>query len=98
MPWDRAKLRRWRDPAQRLWGWADPQVDSPSGRNAALLGRFRQALQAIEVGRRDRGSQLKRQVEAKDQIIANLERQIAQLVDQVRQLQRRVGERPLARR
>jgi len=90
IPWDRAKLRRWRDPARRLWAWVDPQVDMPKGRNAGLMDRFRLALQAVQVRRKDRGSNLKRQVEALKITVENLERQNISLLDQVRQLQKKV--------
>jgi len=97
IPWDRAKLRRWRDPARRLWAWVDPQVDVPKGRNAGLMDRFRLALQAVQVRRRDRGLNLKGQVEAQKVTIENLERQNIRLLDQVRQLQKKVGALPTTR-
>ncbi|PNQ96196.1 hypothetical protein C1S70_24620 (plasmid) [Azospirillum argentinense] len=98
VPWDRAKLRRWADVRFGLWPWADPQVDAKDGRNAALMERFRRALEVLEVRAKDRGANLKRELEAKDRIIANLERQNADLLDQVRQLQKMVGVEPVVRR
>jgi hypothetical protein len=98
VPWDRAKLRRWKDVGLRLWSWADPQVDGEEGRNSDLIGRFYAALKVIEVRRKDKGLNLTKQVQAKDRIIANLQLQVATLVDQNRQLQMMVGIQPLTRR
>jgi len=97
IPWDRAKLRRWRDPARRLWAWIDPQVDAARGRNAGLMDRFWLALQAVEVRRRDRGLNLRGQVEALKVTVENLERQNIRLLDQIRQVQRKVVAPPATR-
>ena len=98
IPTDRAKLRRWSDAGLRLWAWADPAVDHPTGRHGTLHGRFQAALEVIEARRSGRGSDLKKEIAAKDVIIANLERQNAALLDQVRQLQKLVGVQPVTRR
>lgn len=97
VPWDRAKLRRWRDPAHLLWVWVDPQVDAADGRNAALMQRYRLALQALEARRKDRGLDLRRQVEALTITNASLERQNMRLLDQIRHLQTKAGVRPVGR-
>lgn len=91
VPWDRAKLRRWRDPARRLWVWVDPQVDATRGRNGELIERFGLALQAIQAGRRDRGFNLKGQIEALKITIGALELQNIRLLDEVRQLQTKLA-------
>ncbi|GGF01013.1 hypothetical protein GCM10011611_03240 [Aliidongia dinghuensis] len=98
IPTDRAKLRRWHDPSSKLWSWSDPQVDAPGGRNAALLARFHDALEVIRVRRGERRIRMKVELDAKDLVIANLERQNAELLDQIAQLQQRVGAVPITRR
>ncbi len=98
VPTNRTKLREWADAELRLWPWSDPQVDHPSGRNAALTASFRRALAAIATRRKRSASHLRQEIEAKDRIIASLERQNLDLLDQVRRLQKRVVQPPLNRR
>ena len=91
VPSDRAKLRRWTDPALGLWSWADPMFDHPKGRNAALMKRFADALELIRLRhRRGRGG-LQRELEAKDACIATLEDQGARLIGENRQLRRQLA-------
>lgn len=98
IPWDRAKLRRWTDASLRLWPWADPQVDAKDGRNADLMERFRRSLAVLEVRIKDKGANLKRELEASELRNANLRRQNAELLSQIRQLQSMVGKQPITRR
>ena len=98
IPWNRTKLRQWIDVDLRLWPWADPMVDAYDGKNAALIERYEKAIAVLKVRATDKGINLKKELDAKDMIIANLERQNAELLDQVRQLQIKVGQKPIVRR
>lgn len=98
IPWNRTKLRQWLDVDLRLWPWADPMVDAYDGKNAALMERYEKAISVLKVRATDKGINLKKELDAKDMIIANLERQNAELLDQVRQLQIKVGQKPIVRR
>jgi hypothetical protein len=98
IPWNRTKLRQWADADLGLWPWADPMVDAYDGRNAVLMERYEKAISILKVRATDKGRNLKREIEAKDMIIANLERQNAELLDQVRRLQLKVGQQPIVRR
>ncbi|MGO6946991.1 MULTISPECIES: hypothetical protein [Rhizobium] len=44
---NRARLRRWSDPAKKLWSWSDDAPDDPSGRNKFLLARWEVAIHAL---------------------------------------------------
>lgn len=91
VPSDRTKLRRWNDPALGLWSWVDPVFDHPSGRNAALMKRFADALELIRLRhRRGRGG-LERELEVRDARIAALEDQGACLIGENRQLRRQLA-------
>lgn len=98
IPWNRTKLRQWLDVDLRLWPWADPVVDAYDGKNAALMERYEKAIAVLKVRATDKGINLKKELDAKDMIIANLERQNAELLDQVRRLQIKVGQKPIVRR
>jgi len=87
---DRAKLRRWKDAGLGLWAWADPQIDAKDGRNAALMERFRVAVEAIAARGKGRRN-VQRELAAKDILIAALEKQNIELVDRVRRLQVQVA-------
>lgn len=98
VPWDRAKLRRWRDPSRHLWAWSDPQVDVAGGRNGGLAERFALAIKAVRVRTKGKSTDLKGQIEALEITVRSLELQNIRLLDQVRQLQRKVTAPRLVRR
>ena len=86
IPMDRAKLRRWECPENRLWPWTDPQVDSPTGRNAALVARFHAAIERLQKARRRGRAALRDDLAVARKRIAIMDQQIADLIGQNRQL------------
>lgn len=86
LPTDRAKLRRWESVDERLWPWSDPQVDNPSGSNAALIARFDAAIERLRKARRRGRAGLREDLEHASRRIAVLDQQVADLIGQNRQL------------
>jgi hypothetical protein len=84
-----AALRRWEDDQHGLWAWSDPAVESNEG-NADLLTRWTDALAAIDVLHQGKHHALQNECDAKDIMIASLERQICDLMDQISILQVRL--------
>lgn len=94
----RNALRNWNDPALKLWRWSDGEVDkwskrdarNPEGPNEKLMERWFDADEAIKALQDTSLPGLEQTIREKDIVIAKLEKQILNLMDQLDRANRRV--------
>lgn len=96
----RTALRSWVDDREKLWAWADPTVDSKSGKNGRLLDRWEAALAAISRRQTMKKPEvdLRSLLAEKDRRIASLEAQVLDLMAQLYQVQKDAVERQTPQR
>ncbi|MBY3198042.1 hypothetical protein [Rhizobium laguerreae] len=96
----RTSLRSWVDDREKLWAWADPTVDSKSGKNRGLVERWQAALMAI--GRRETFKKpevdFRSLLAEKDRQIASLEAQVLDVMAQLHQAHKDAIERETPQR
>ena len=86
VPWDKAALRRLHVPGEGMWPWSDRVVDADDGPNADLIRRWRLALESIRTRRRGGARALRDEIALRDRRVADLELQVAALLDERRSL------------
>lgn len=86
VPRTMAALRRLYNPALALWPWSDRVVDAETGPNGDLIRRWRLALDLIQSRRRGGTRALRDEIALRDRRVADLELQVAALLDERRSL------------
>ncbi len=86
VPRDKAALRRLHDPALAFWQWSDRVVDAEGGPGGDLIRRWRLALDSIQSRRRGGVRTLRNEIALRDRRVADLELQVAALLDERRSL------------
>lgn len=93
----RAALRRWEKPEHGFWEWGDPEVDRDDGVNQDLFEEWQTQVKAIDILKKGKNYDLKKELEAQKLINENLEAQVVALTDQIGMLHRKLQEKREAR-
>lgn len=94
VPRDKAALRRLHDPALALWQWSDRAIDAEGAPGGDLIRRWRLALDLIKSRRRGGARALRDEIALRDRRVADLELQVAALLDERRSLREALSRHP----
>lgn len=94
----RAAFRRWESAEHKFWRWSDPKVDDPDGPNGHLHDLWRTSRDTIKRIKSGKNSDLKKQLQAKEDTITALERQVCELMAEISLLHTKLAARDRTRR
>ncbi|WP_075292027.1 hypothetical protein [Pararhizobium arenae] len=94
---DRTALRAWTDHSRKLWPWKDPVVDKPDGRYGELISLYYEALATVDAADKRKKFRLQQRIDELERIVANLEAQNFELMNQIAMLGAGVGKRDARR-
>ncbi|MEY9768592.1 hypothetical protein ABIA14_000869 [Sinorhizobium fredii] len=88
---DRTALRAWTDHPRKLWSWKDPVVDKPDGRYGELISLYYEALAAVDAADKGKKFKLQQRIDELERIVAALEDQNFEQMNQIAMLMASVG-------
>lgn len=88
---DRTALRAWTDHTRKLWPWKDPIVDKPDGRYGELISLYYEALAAVDAADKGKKFKLQQRIDELERIVAALEDQNFEQMNQIAMLMASVG-------